>query len=214
MSLTLYFKVLYMRNSAEEDLFHIRNIMEKSTRFLSLSGLSGISAGIVALVGAGFAWKMIGSVDSDAMNPGMWGCTVLSDKLIMLLGIIFVAAVGLAVFFTVRKSRKNYLKIWTSVSKHFLINLFVPLFAGGIFCIALWHAGVVVMLGSAMLIFYGLALLNASKYTFAEINKLGYLEILLGLVSLFFPGYGLVFWTIGFGLLHIIYGAIMYVKYH
>lgn len=203
-----------MRNSAEEDLFHIRNIMEKSTRFLSLSGLSGISAGIVALVGAGFAWNMIGSADSDAMKSGVVGSTVLSDKIILLLGVVLIVAVGMALFFTIRKTKRNNLEIWTSVSKHFLINLLIPLVVGGIFCIALWHYGVLVMLASAMLIFYGLALLNAGKYSFAEINKLGYLEVLLGLISLVFPGHGLIFWALGFGVLHIIYGAIMYVKYH
>jgi len=63
------------------------------------------------------------------------------------------------------------------------------------------------------LIFYGLALVNASKYTLSEIRSFGIAEIVLGLIAMAFIGYGLLFWAIGFGLLHIIYGIIMHVRY-
>ena len=63
------------------------------------------------------------------------------------------------------------------------------------------------------LIFYGLALVNASKYTLTDIRYLGYCEIVLGLVNMFYIGKGLYFWAAGFGVLHIIYGAIMWCKY-
>ena len=64
-----------------------------------------------------------------------------------------------------------------------------------------------------MLLFFGLALLNASKYTFGEIKILGISEIILGLVSMYWTSLGLLFWAIGFGLFNIIYGVYMYVKY-
>jgi hypothetical protein len=65
----------------------------------------------------------------------------------------------------------------------------------------------------ACLVFYGLALIQGSANTFDEIRYLGFSEIILGLISASVPGYGLVFWAIGFGVLHIIYGVIMYNKY-
>jgi hypothetical protein len=64
-----------------------------------------------------------------------------------------------------------------------------------------------------MLIFYGLALINASKYTYNDIRYLGISELLIGLCSTLFLGYGLFFWAAGFGLAHIVYGALMYFKY-
>ena len=64
-----------------------------------------------------------------------------------------------------------------------------------------------------MLIFYGLALINSSKYTFFEIRYLGIAEIVLGLIASVFVSSGLILWAAGFGLLHIIYGIIMYYKY-
>ena len=63
---------------------------------------------------------------------------------------------------------------------------------------------------AAMLIFYGVTLFNASKWTLDEVHYLGLSEIVLGLISAFYIGYGLLFWAIGFGVLHIAYGALMW----
>jgi len=64
-----------------------------------------------------------------------------------------------------------------------------------------------------LLIFYGLALVDAGKFTYGEVFYLGILEIITGLVSAFFPSLGLFFWIFGFGVLHVIYGLVMYRKY-
>ena len=89
----------------------------------------------------------------------------------------------------------------------------IPLITGGLFCLALLYHGLAGLVAPATLVFYGLALVNASKYTLHDIRNVGYCEIVLGLASLFFLGYGLEVWVIGFGILHIIYGSLMYWKY-
>ena len=61
-----------------------------------------------------------------------------------------------------------------------------------------------------MLIFYGMALVNASKYTLGNVRYLGLAEIVLGLLCAALPGYGFWFWVIGFGVLHIVYGSLIY----
>jgi uncharacterized membrane protein HdeD (DUF308 family) len=66
---------------------------------------------------------------------------------------------------------------------------------------------------SATLVFYGLALINASKYTVRDVFYLGICEIVLGVLSMFLTGFTLLFWALGFGILHILYGTIMYFKY-
>jgi hypothetical protein len=63
------------------------------------------------------------------------------------------------------------------------------------------------------LIFYGLALVNASKYTLSEVRSLGIIEIVIGLFAMHFIGYGLLLWAVGFGVMHIIYGIIMHIRY-
>jgi uncharacterized membrane protein HdeD (DUF308 family) len=126
---------------------------------------------------------------------------------------VLLAALLFGVFFTVRKARKSGHSVWNDTSKRLLISLFVPLATGGLFCIALFSQKLVWICFPATLIFYGLALLNGSKYTHRDVEYLGLSEIALGLFSLFFPGYNLLIWALGFGVLHLIYGTLMYLKY-
>ncbi|MBN2598485.1 MAG: hypothetical protein JXR82_17030 [Marinifilaceae bacterium] len=205
-----------------EDLKDIKEMMNKSSKFISLSGLSGISAGIIALIGAYFAWATIYS-RSEYQD---FNRTLLNiDQLIELLTIGFVTlilALSFGLFFTRLKTKKLKQKVWDSQTKTLLINLLIPLISGGIFCLLLLMKGYIGLIAPLTLLFYGLALVNASKYTISEIRSLGILEILLGLTATYFIGYGLIFWCIGyglifwcigFGLLHIIYGIVMELKY-
>jgi len=116
-------------------------------------------------------------------------------------------------YFSCRKAKRNHLKLWNHTTKRLLVHLFIPLIAGGFFTLILIFRSDIKLVASAMLTFYGLALLNAGKYTFGEIHYLGILEIVLGLFAGIFTNFGLVFWTIGFGILHIVYGLIMYFRY-
>jgi hypothetical protein len=127
--------------------------------------------------------------------------------------VILVCALGLAIFFTTRKAKRKGLKVWTRPTRLMLYNLTIPLAAGGAFCTILLYQHLIFLIAPASLIFYGLALLNASKYTLPEIQWLGISEVIIGLIACLLTGYGLLFWTLGFGVLHIFYGAIMYFRY-
>jgi hypothetical protein len=201
-----------------EDLKIIRKVMEDSSRFLTLSGLSGIFAGIFAIAGAAFAYFFIlknGTIQYDEYfrslsikETGVLRFQLITDGLMVLL-----LAIGSALFFSIRKAKETGVKIWTPVSKRMLINLIIPLFTGGIFIISLLIHNQLSLIVPGMLIFYGLALVNAGKFTFSEIFYLGISEIVTGLFSLFFPAWGIFFWAFGFGILHITYGLIMFGKY-
>ncbi len=201
-----------------QDLSEIRSIMEKSTRFISLSGLSGVVAGISALIGATWGYFSIKNFKSqwtDDLSNETWNSMLLQLEVKLLLIALTVLVVALfgGFYFTARKAKKHAQNLWSKSTLILLTNLFVPLIAGGVFCIAMYYHHSIVFIAPAMLIFYGLALVNCSKYTLNDIRYLGYLEIILGLTSLFFIGYGLYFWAFGFGILHIIYGISMYFKY-
>ena len=198
----------------QEDLSHIRNMMERSSRFISLSGLSGVFAGLFALLGAVyvyFVFKREGidyfAGDRNVFQPD------LVKELTWIGLVILVLAIFSGYFFTAKKSKAKNLKIWDPTTKRLLFNFAIPLFTGGIFCLGLLYHHLFVMIAPATLIFYGLALVNASKFTFSDLQNLGYCQIILGLLSFFFLGWGLVFWAIGFGVLHIVYGIAMYKKY-
>ena len=203
-----------MNQKHQEDLLHIRSMMERSSRFISLSGLSGLFAGLSALVGGLYICLLLEQNGMKCYGIETYSFSMdLILQLIQVGAMIFVFALGFGILFTVRKSKKNDLPIWTTSTKNMLINLVIPLFVGGIFCLGLLYHNVPFLIASATLIFYGLALVNAEKYTFSDIKYLGYLEILLGCISMFFIGYGLLFWIFGFGVLHILYGLIMFKKY-
>ncbi|KRD07407.1 hypothetical protein ASE21_18110 [Flavobacterium sp. Root901] len=203
-----------MNQKHQEDLAHIRSMMERSSRFISLSGLSGVFAGLSALIGGLYTYMLLETRGigyfrgQDVILPEN-----LVSHLILTALIILLFALTFGIFFTIRKSKKYNLPIWTSATKNMLFNLAVPLAAGGIFCIALLYHGNYGFIAPATLIFYGLAVINAEKYTFSDVKYLGFSELLLGCISLFYIGYGLIFWIIGFGILHIVYGLVMFKKY-
>ena len=126
---------------------------------------------------------------------------------------VFLLAVASGIYFTTRKARRKGQKIWDQSALRMLTNLAIPLVVGGIFCLVLYRERQLLLVAPATLVFYGLALVNGSKYTLDDIRYLGFCQILLGIIGLFFPGYGLELWAIGFGALHIVYGLVMYRKY-
>jgi len=207
----LYFKVLFMneQESSLQELHHIRRMMEQSTRFISLSGFSGIAAGVCALAGSWFAVQFMHAYASDQSIR----YDELEIRLWLLAAVVLVAALALAFVFTYLRSKKNGVSIWGNATYRLLFNLALPLAAGGFFIVKIAELNLVSLIAPACLLFYGLALLNASKYTLGEIKYLGICEIILGVISLWVPGYGLVFWAAGFGVLHILYGGIMWWKY-
>ncbi|MGV3503248.1 MAG: hypothetical protein ACO1O1_06035 [Adhaeribacter sp.] len=195
-------------------LQEIRNIMERSTRFISLSGLSGIVAGIVALCGvAAVKWHFH---SHPLLYRDDYSVRLDWDTVFFLLAVaalVVVLAIGAAWFFTARKAKKNNQRMWDAQSRRLVGNVAVPLAVGGLFCGVLLYHGIIYLMAPAMLIFYGLALINGSKYTLSDIRYLGFCEIVLGLGASFFIGYGLLAWALGFGVLHIVYGTLMYFKY-
>lgn len=204
-----------------EDLQHIKKMMERSSRFISLSGLSGIAAGICALAGAWFANTEIRSNGGPSAYREVVARTFNADSLpellnhllIKIAAITFFAALLSAFFFTYLRSKKSNIPVWGSTSKRLLINVAIPMLAGAVYLYKQMQFGNYGLIAPGCLIFYGLALVNASKYTLGEVRYLGYSQLVLGIINCWFVGYGLYFWATGFGVLHIIYGSLMWYRY-
>ena len=199
-----------------DDLQHIKRMMERSSRFISLSGFSGIAAGLCALGGAWFAHKKIYCwVKGECTIEGlidMEGIKLLND-LIWIAAITFISAFISAFLFTYLRTKKSDTPMWGVATIRLFWNMVIPITAGAIFIIRMMQLGEYQLVAPACLIFYGLALVNASKYTLGEIRYLGYGQLVLGILNLWNIVYGLYFWAIGFGVLHIIYGVLMWYKY-
>lgn len=205
-------------NEIQDELTSIRSLMERSSKFISLSGLSGVLAGIYALIGAALGYKIIyGSggffsyreyvMDDIERSP------INMLTLIFIALAVLVASVLTGLALTIRKAKKKGQSVWGNTSRQLLFNMAVPLFTGGALMLVLINRGYFGVVASASLIFYGLALVNASIFTFKDVRYLGICDIFLGLLAGLLPGYGLLFWAFGFGVLHIVYGSIMYIKY-
>lgn len=197
------------------DLAEIRSMMERSSRFISLSGLTGVVTGIYALAGAAVAWYLMrqeGVQLEHGLARGVVGAT-LSLQLLLVGLVVLLLALVTGIWLTIRKSRKTGQSIWDKTAQKLLVSMLIPLVTGGILCLIFMARGFVSVVAPLTLIFYGLALVNGSKYTLSDIHTLGMLQIGLGLLAAVFLGYGLLFWAIGFGVLHIAYGFLMYRKY-
>ena len=205
------------RSASLEDVREIRRLMEKSSRFLSLSGLAGVLAGIAALLGAvifyGYAGMGRISYDDHTRILNFTGDKNLTRFLVTDGLIVLCIALFTGYYFSRRRARKMGIKFWNPAAKKMIINLFIPLVAGGLVILVFLLRSQVNYVASFTLIFYGLGLVNAGKYSYADINYLGLCEIVLGIFALVFINHGLIFWTIGFGIFHIIYGMILYYKY-
>ncbi len=201
-------------NHLIEELGNIRKLMEKSSKFVSISGLSGVLVGIYALLGAAYGYITVYGFKSQFGYRDFYVTdqTVIV-KLVIAAMVVLLAALLTGYLMAQRKAKINKQSIWNITSKNLLFAVAVPLLAGGIVSIVLINRGAYSMIASMLLIFYGLALTSGSVYTFKEVRYLGILEVILGIFALAIPGYGVWFWAIGFGLLHIIYGLIVHYKY-
>jgi len=210
-----------------EQLQDIKSMMERSSRFISLSGFSGIFAGFYAILGAlAVYFKFFGSFSYKAYRnrfPMDISIEFIFFMILIAL-VVLILSISTSIYFTTKKARKQNLPLWDDNAFKTIINLLVPLTVGGVFCLILIYHSLHVnnlyislkmigLVAPTTLVFYGLALYNAGKYTLDEIRYLGVSEIILGLLGCIFIGYGLLFWILGFGVLHIFYGFIMWWKY-
>ena len=198
----------------EKDIASIRNMMERSVKFISLSGLSGVLAGIYALIGAAVAYNIVYS------PPSVLGVRLhyadeqsVVIKLAIIAIIVLLLSLGTGFWLSARKAKKLGTTFWNKPSKQLMIDLIIPLTTGGLFILILLSRGYFMIVSSSCLLYYGLALIYASRNTYKEIQYLGFTEIVLGLLAAYLPGYGLIFWAIGFGVMHIVYGTIMHFRY-
>jgi len=194
-----------MKNSDKhlQDLADIKKMMERSSKFLSLSGWSGISAGILALLGAWVAYRLINNT----------GGSLLEEYLILDAIVVLSLALGASLFFSWRKARKRGAILWSPLTRRLLLNMAIPLITGGIYSFILLKQGQVQYVAGSTLIFYGLALVNAGRFTNREAVILGIAETILGLAAIIWYTYGFWFWAIGFGVFHILYGITLFRKY-
>lgn len=202
-------------NTHLDHLETIRSIMERSSKFISLSGWAGIFAGTYALISAYIGVYLLN------FNPTSYQYSLSKDSpqlfhipvILLLIVALLNLSVITAVYFTFRKSKQQSLPLWNTTSKLLLEHISMPLVIGAILSILFYLNGFIGLIAPITLLFYGLSLHSASKFTYNEIKYLGGVQLLCGLLAIYWIEYSMLLWSIGFGWAHIIYGAFMYQKY-
>lgn len=191
-----------------EDLAEIRMMMQRSSKFLSLSGWAGIMAGIYALVGAYMAYMLFNFRPSDILYEAPH-----TGKLILLGSIILIVSIGTAMLLSRQRAQKKGESAWNSTSRRMLITMAVPLLTGGLILLVLLSYELAAFLIPVSLVFYGMALFNAGHFTFREVQMLGICQSALGILALIFIPYSVLIWAVGFGLMNMVYGIYIHLKY-
>ena len=117
-------------NKPQEDLREIRQMMERSSRFLSLSGSSGIGIGFLAMVFVGWQvskgnMSFLDQQNFDVTTPA-WEEFILGS--LTLFGVCLVLSMG----FTLRRTKKKGLKVWTSSTRNILGAIGLPMMVGAL----------------------------------------------------------------------------------
>jgi tryptophan-rich sensory protein len=204
-----------MEDKYLQDISDIKNMMNKSSQFISLSGLAGIMAGIYALIGAFVAHTLIRKNYNDTTynNNIITLESTTFNYIVMTAFLVLIFSIATASILTYNKAKREGETVWNATSKRMLTNFMIPLATGGIFGLLLLRNGSYGLIAPVTLIFYGMSCVNASKYTLRDVRYLGITIIILGLIATELSGYALEFWALGFGVCHILYGSIMYFKY-
>jgi hypothetical protein len=204
--------IMNEKSDYARDITEIRSMMERSTKFLSLSGLAGIMSGIYALAGAYIAYRVF-DFNPDDLSTANNGTDSSLWKIVALAVVVLVLALGTAIYLSWKKAVKSGEKFYNATTKRVVSAMLVPLVAGGLLMLALFTKGLTGLMAPCSLIFYGLALYSTSKFTYEEVKTMGLIEIGLGLIGAYFVGYGLICWALGFGVVHIVYGIYLHYKY-
>ncbi|MCH2449764.1 MAG: hypothetical protein MK198_06405 [Gracilimonas sp.] len=191
-----------------QDIAEIRSMMERSSKFLSLSGWAGILAGIYALAGAWIAYSVLEFHPDEIF----YSYPDLTNIILTATGVLFLSLIS-ALLDSRRKAKKQDNKAWNVTSRRLLTSMAVPLLTGGILIMLIIPYGLLGLIAPLTLLFYGFALYNAGSYSIKEVRIMGFVQMILGLLNAAFISYGLLFWAIGFGLVHIVYGIYMYFRF-
>ena len=206
----------------EKDISLIKNLMEKSSKFSNLSGYAIATTGLLALLGAVFVYFDLGISISEKYisyaelinQTGNANSIYTKIKLLVIIASLILLTSLLILYVSAKlKSERHDINLFNSSFSRALKSLFIPVFSGGVFCGFLILHKMYGLVAPATLIFYGLGLISASKYSYNELELLGYLELLLGTIASYYMGSGLLFWMIGFGIGHIVLGVFIHYKY-
>ena len=182
---------------AADNLKFIRETMERSTHFTAVPGYGGMLMGATAIVAAYIALQQV----------------TLRDRLIVWLTEACLAfAIGLLAMW--QKSKIAKTSLFSAPSRKFAFGFAPSLIAGVVITLGLWRFEHYEMMAPAWMLLYGAAVVTGGAFSVRIVPLMGWMFIGLGAIAIALPpGYGNYLMGLSFGLLHIIFGAIIAKRY-
>jgi hypothetical protein len=186
-----------LHDRAMDNLRYIRETMERSQSFTAVSGLGGVLMGLIALGATFLALR--------AETTGAWVAVWMGAAALSLSTAL--AAMTL-------KARAVGGSLLVGAGKKFAWNLTPPLLVGGVLTLAMTQAGAAELLPGVWLLLYGTGVVTGGAFSVRVVPLMGLTFMLVGAAALFAPAaWGNLFMAGGFGLLHIVFGAVIWRKH-
>ncbi|MEN3338927.1 MAG: hypothetical protein V7647_2603 [Acidobacteriota bacterium] len=186
-----------MSRRAAADLTYIRSAMERSSAFTAVPGAGGVVMGVIGLIAA--------VVGARQPTGGRWLATWLAAACIAV--VVELAAMTW-------KARGAGIALTGRNARRFAVATAAPLVAGGAITYDLWVMRDFSVMAPAWLLLYGVGVLTGGMFTVPVVRVLGACFVAAGIAaSLTPPEWGNVWLAIGFGGLHVGFGAFL-ARYH
>lgn len=177
------------RDYAKETLAYIRDTMESASTFTAISGWGLVAVGGVGLLAATLAWR----TGSDT-----------SLRVWLSAAAISVVIAGLS---TALKANSLATPLWSGALRKIVWVMTPALATGALLTYALAIAGARHLLPGAWLALYGVGVTAGGVFSVRALRWMGVQLVVLGGLALLAPQYGLALLALGFGGLHVAYGA-------
>ena len=188
---------LAMHSHAIDNLRYIRETMERAGSFTAVPGWGGVTMGITAVAAAVVAgWQI---------SPDRWLATWLMEGAV---------AIAIGVIAMQQKARAAGLEMWSAPARKFVFSFVPPMFAGAVLTFALWRAGLMHLIPGTWLLLYGTGVITGGAFSVRVVPIMGGGFLALGAAALVSPAALSNLWLgLGFGGLHIVFGAMIARKY-
>jgi len=185
-----------MDRHAADNLRFIRDTMERAASFTAVPGWGGMVIGITALAAGTVAFGRPLRVQFL-----IW----CSEALLAL------AIAGLALNV---KSKRLALSLQSRPARRALLSFMPPLIAGAILTVVLYRLQIFDITPGVWLLLYGAAVVTGGAFSVRIVPIMGLCFMFVGALSLLAPAeWGDIFLTLGFGGLHIAFGAVIARRY-
>ena len=183
-----------MLDEARENLRVIRQVMERSTKYSTLSGLSGVLVGTVAVLGV-LATAHVGNVYAHPL------------RLAVIWLVVLAAAVAIDFGRNKRRAAQVGKRVVSPLGAHILVAALPAFFAGAVLTAFLVLHHLLASLWGVWMLCYGLAICAVGLFSVRPVSFLGAAFVLAGALTLFLQGpYHLYMMALTFGGFHIAYG--------